>query len=355
MKNKIGFVAVGQAGGNVGFLLEKAGYSVLYLNTSQEDLETLKEAKYKHHIAGGEGCNKDRMKAKQLIMDDFEVINRKISDSLSCEMIYVIFSSGGGTGSGAGPMLSDLLVNAYLDTEVSIGVITILPALSESIKANLNCYECFSELAEIEGLGSIIALDNNRMEKMALNQKFAKTFTSFLEIPQKHKSERGNIDKAEILETLRASGMLQITDIPVQQAKNTSVISESFRRGIYADLEDDGIVKYITISVSGSLDMEQLQKDIGIPIDIFQTYNQKSTICCLSGLSFPDKRLNLVYDKIHENKDRISQVLSDKQPQSMKSISFLSGVQTTSSKSIKSVESKGKTSSRDVMAKYLKK
>ena len=60
MKNKIAFVAVGQAGGNIGHLFEEKGYSVLYINTSQEDLNTLETAKYKYHIPNGEGCNKDR-------------------------------------------------------------------------------------------------------------------------------------------------------------------------------------------------------------------------------------------------------------------------------------------------------
>lgn len=45
MKNKIGFIAVGQAGGNIGQQFEKRGYPVLYINTSQEDLDTLKNSK----------------------------------------------------------------------------------------------------------------------------------------------------------------------------------------------------------------------------------------------------------------------------------------------------------------------
>ena len=78
MLDKIGFVAVGQAGGNIGRLFEARGFKVLYLNTSHEDLDTLKGVKYVHHIAGGEGCNKDRNKAKQLVIDDFENISREI-------------------------------------------------------------------------------------------------------------------------------------------------------------------------------------------------------------------------------------------------------------------------------------
>ena len=50
MKNKIAFVAVGQAGGNIGQLFEQKGYNVLYINTSQEDLDTLEKAKFKYSM-----------------------------------------------------------------------------------------------------------------------------------------------------------------------------------------------------------------------------------------------------------------------------------------------------------------
>ena len=109
MKNKISFVAVGQAAGNIGRLFEENGFSVIYVNTSREDLDTLEKAKFKYHIPQGEGCNKDRRKAKQLVIDDFDNIAAEIESKAKSEMTFVIFASGGGTGSGAGPMLIDLL------------------------------------------------------------------------------------------------------------------------------------------------------------------------------------------------------------------------------------------------------
>ena len=87
MKNKIAFVAVGQAGGNIGQLFEQKGYNVLYINTSQEDLDTLEKAKFKYHIPNGEGCNKDRRKAKQLVIDDFDQIAAEIETKIKSELI----------------------------------------------------------------------------------------------------------------------------------------------------------------------------------------------------------------------------------------------------------------------------
>ena len=93
MKNKIAFVAVGQAGGNIGQLFEQKGFSVLYINTSQEDLDTLEKAKFKYHIPNGEGCNKDRRKAKQLVIDDYDQIAAELEAKIKAELIFQESSS----------------------------------------------------------------------------------------------------------------------------------------------------------------------------------------------------------------------------------------------------------------------
>ena len=216
MKKKIGFVAIGQAGGNIGKLFEDKGFSVLYLNTSQEDLQTLKNAKYTYHIAGGEGCNKDRAKAKRLVMEDFDNISKEIYEKMDVSMIYVVFAAGGGTGSGCGPMLIDLLLGdiAAGESKVeSVGAITVIPSEKESPKTQINCYECFEELTAISSIASVMIIDNSKGDKLILNQHLVNVFYNFIEIPNRHKDERGNIDRAEIEETLKSKGMLIVTEI----------------------------------------------------------------------------------------------------------------------------------------------
>ena len=112
------------------------------------------KAAFNSSIPQGEGCNKDRKKAKQLVIDDFDNIAAEIESKAKSEMTFVIFASGGGTGSGAGPMLIDLLI----DEGKTIGAITIIPAPDESVKSHINSYECFSELTEISGCGLCCSL-----------------------------------------------------------------------------------------------------------------------------------------------------------------------------------------------------
>lgn len=356
MRGKIGFIAIGQAGGNIGKLFENKGFSVLYLNTSKEDLQTLKNAKYTYHIKGGEGCNKDRHKAKQLVIDDFENISREIAEKLkSISMAFLVFASGGGTGSGCGPMLADLLLDDIANGEShldSVGVVTVIPGSQESIKAHINCYECFGELSGIEDLSGTIILDNSKAkgDKLLLNQPFVNAFYNFLEIPAHHNDRRGNIDRAEAMETLKARGMMVVTEVPAKSSTTASVLG-SFRDNIFAPMEADRVIKYISISVAGTVDVTALQKETGLPIDIYQTYNEKSTICCLAGLSYPATRLEAVYQRATENRDQILQNLeatARSQEKMRQGVNFLEAA------SAAQKQAAPKTSRRELMQKYMK-
>lgn len=343
MKKKISFVAVGQAAGNIGRLFEKRGYSVLYVNTSREDLDTLEDAKFTYHIPQGEGCNKDRRKAKQLVIDDFDNIVAEIDSKVKAEMIFVIFASGGGTGSGAGPMLMDLLI----DEGRTVGAVTILPSSEESVKSHINSYECFTELTRISGSGACFIIDNENGDKMELNASFVDSFDDFLMIPEKHKSVKGNIDKAEIMETLRAHGMSVIAR---SKSGESADIIKSVKEGVFAPLAPDRAVKYITASLAGNARMIDLERAFGTPIDNFQTFNEEKTICCMSGLTCPQTRLEAVYNKVAENEELIRQNLAATQETGLKrDVNFLAALEPAKGK----VAEKKPQSRRDIMSKYL--
>lgn len=351
MKGKIGFIAIGQAGGNIGKLFEEKGFTVLYINTSQEDLQTLKNTKYAYHIAGGEGCNKDRDKAKKLVADDFENINRQIYEKLDVSMVFCIFASGGGTGSGCGPMLVDLLLadRAAEHSIETVGVITVIPGENESPKAHINSYECFAELTEIEDIANVMVIDNANGDKLSLNRCLVNSFHDFLEIPQRHKDERGNIDRSEIEETLKAKGMTVITEIPAKDS-TTAAVLESFKKSIFAPIEQDRVIKYITISVAGSVDVDAMKKEIGVPLDVFMTYNEKTTICCLSGLNYPKTRLEGIYKKAVEHQDLILKNLQATSNSVMKrDVNFLAPVK----EQVTPKAPMEKPSRRDLMKKYM--
>ena len=344
MKESIGFIAIGQGGGNIGSLFEENGYNVLFMNTSGEDLETLKTSKFKHHIKNGEGCNKDRYKAKGLIIEDFEAISNQINDKMQEEYIYVIFSAGGGTGSGASPMLIDLLIQ---NTQKKIGAITILPDRKEPIKTFINAYECFQELEGIENMCSTFILDNSKADKLSINKNFVNLFNAFIEMPM-YKSIRGNIDKAEIKEMLNTRGATIINKIG-KNTSSTSRLIQSFTDNIFAPIETDRVIKYIGISASTKIDMDSIVKEIGTCLDIFQSTNPTHTVCTLCGLSLPYTTLSEIKEKVGSHKDNITKNLqSTKENRLSEGINFLSGMPENEIATTQ-------ISAKDIFAKYRRK
>ena len=341
MKGKIAFVAVGQAAGNIGRLLEGKGYSVLYVNTSQEDLDTLAGAKFKYHIPKGEGCNKDRHKAKQLVIDDFDNIASEVDQKAAGGMVFVMFASGGGTGSGAGPMLADLLI----DEGRQVGVATILPAMEESLKSHINSYECFAELEKIGGLGACFVIDNAKGERMQLNREFVDAFTAFLEIPGGSRSVEGNIDRAEVMETLRAHGMAAVARAG---GEGSAGLIQAVKEGPLAPIEADRAVKYIAAALPSGRGMGDLEKAFGMPVDTFWTVSTGSPVCCLSGLSYPKGRLEEVYGKVEGSRKAVENSLAAAREAGLrKGVNFLEGLEQQ-----KGGERK-RQSKRDIMGKYL--
>lgn len=346
MKNNIGFVAIGQGGGNIGAAFEKMGYGVLYVNTSKEDLATLKGMEHIYHIKGGEGSNKDRDKAKRLAFDNHAGIVNKIGQAVREDVVFAIFTAGGGTGSGSAPMLIEYLLK---HTDKQVGAICVLPARTEPLKAHINAYECFEELEALEGLGATFVLDNAKADKFSINREFAELFDAFASIPQSS-SAKDNIDTAEIKEMLATRGAAVISAMP-KEASDAARLVKSFKENIFAPMEGDGVIAYIGLSSPAHIDVEAVVKATGTPLDIFQGSNSESTVCMLCGLSYPYTELAAMRERVEVDRDSVANSLaSTRETRLSAGVNFLGGIAGT-----KDRKPAGKESVADVFSKYIKK
>lgn len=103
VKDKSGFLAIGAYGGNQCVPFYKKGYPTLFVNTALQDLNSLTDVdeKYKYHIPGGEGCNKDRKKSKMIFRKDIDNVVNQIKEKMpGIEYLFIVGSAGGGTASG---------------------------------------------------------------------------------------------------------------------------------------------------------------------------------------------------------------------------------------------------------------
>ena len=282
MKNQFGILGLGAAGSNIANLFECKGYTTMYINTSTEDLGVIKGV---HKIAiPGEGAAKDRKRVLQLAMESFGDIVQKIESVIIQKYIIVIFSAGGGTGSGLStPILK------YLTQIGKICIpVMILPDGRSSAKVNENAYNASIELMSIQGLGATFLLDNARGDKFAINSRFACELDSFINL--QNSSVHGNIDKAERKQMLSCPGVAVIGKL--SKARSTaSEIIEALHDGIYAEIESKNAY-YLGISTSNkSLDTNSIVASIGSVYDTFLGYSDATTLVVVTGLKFPQQKV----------------------------------------------------------------
>jgi len=311
MKDKIGFIGIGQCGGNIVSLFQKNNYKTFYINTSLEDIQTLNVDNY-YHIQEANGCNHNRQKAINYIKSHYQNITQKIEEAFpNQEIIYLAFSKGGGTGSGISPLLLDLLTSKYKDK--TFGAIAVLPDTTESVNIQLNSYNCMSQLSNIKNIGSVFILDNSKKEKQKVNIEFFKLFNDVANIP-KYTSRKGNIDTSEIKELLSIRG---ICTIITTENNDVSSIVKSLDQSCLVYEKDKQLI-YLAISSKNGVDINGLTNYFGKPYDTFLNYNDKQNIICMSGMSFPKQRIETIKSIIESQKEEIFKMVESSKNNSIK-------------------------------------
>jgi len=337
-KGLYGFVGLGQMGGNIAKSIHAKEYPVMAANTAQSDLESLdmpEECKY--HILGGYGSSKERKKAKQLLAENncenFDLLINEIKERFKeCHIIFLMGSSGGGSGSAIVPATKKRL---QAETDKIICVVTCTPDDNASMKEYMNCYEFFQELESIEGGGATFIIDNNRnKEKLTLNEQFACYLDAFLNCETS--STRGVVDRSEIENVLSQRGVCIVNKHGSDKA-TTQTIIERLRDNIYAPLENDGVVSNVAlVNSNNNVRLSEIIENVGKPLATFEGWESDATVLAISGCSLPYKKLEEIKQKIEDDKDTIKKNLTATSERRLTgNIDFLGDIAAEKSKSEK--------------------
>lgn len=153
---------------------------------------------------------------------------------------------------------------------------------------------------------------------------------------------------------MKAHGMAMIVHA---QGADSSQVIQALTDNEYAPAEADRTVKYITAALAGNVNMEDLEKAVGTPVDTFRAYSGEESVCCVCGMTYPKMRLEEMYNKVAENKDTIRKNLKATQETAMqKDINFLDELQPEHREEASgagSREERRHLSKRDILNKYL--
>lgn len=287
LMNDVAIVGIGGAGTNIAFAFEKMGYSTIHINSSTQDESAISGAKNIRHLKGFNGCAGDRKLAEQAIARNMSIIDEL--SNMKESIIYIIFSSAGGTGSGVGPALAEMLAE---ETDKTVCCIVVLPDKTEDYDFHVNSYKCCQELLNIEELGSVMFLDNNADSKQNINKNCANMLHAFF--INDSVSEFGNVDEQEKRTMIATPGNFVLSVLGSDKANEVSVIERLTTNNIFAPLQKDGRCEYIGIinsSVKG-IKKEEIINIVGTPRRTFVGYGSDKTITAIAGLSFPFDHLN---------------------------------------------------------------
>lgn len=289
----IGFIGIGEGGCNIVNKFESLGYKkVFYINSAMKDLSKLNKADSSsiYHIPNESGCVRDRTKAKQLLKDNYDIILNNIQQKLgNLKIIFVVFSMGGGTGSGMSPLLLSGLINRMPNTKFN--TISIVPDAFSSAKMKYNACECYSEIKKIKNhLGNSYFINNDNIRQ---NDKYIakidvmdNSFVSKLNDVINVSDSNGSVDEAEILTLLSTNGNTLIYEILPEH----DIIKDRLSLDISLTEVESGC-EYLLYSILNDSHYikDIVEEKVGVPMDKFIAYNEEADFIVSFGMKFPDK------------------------------------------------------------------
>lgn len=298
------FIGCGQAGGNIVSLFSDE-YNSLFINTSEEDLRSLKNAKRKYQIANAEGASKDISKAMQLVADDYDNIIKEVDSIITEQIVFVVGALGGGSGNALVRVISEYLAtNEKSDKRIICPVLVLPNEEAESLVACANVYEALKELESLN-VGAMFLLDNKKnANKFAINSDFYHCLDAFLKMS--NQSKDGNIDKSELKTCLNAKGICTIHKISKDRTNASNIISSFNDNRLFAPIEKDAAITYIALSLAKKgVDVSDIIKGYTV-YDSFTGYGSTSTLCVLAGMSMPVGRITEIRNKIKNGKKQLA-------------------------------------------------
>ena len=315
MREQFGVLALGQCGGNIGMEFSNLGYTTVFVNTSKEDLATIKGT-HKIHIPGADGVAKNRKKVLQLASEHIGDIVEKITSLLPHKYIICTFSTSGGTGSGLSVPLMTYLAQIG---RVCIPAMVLPNCALESAKAAENAYNTCVEVMNIKNLGATFLLDNAKHDKFTINSRFARELDAFINL--KNESVYGNIDTGERKQVLSCPGIAVIGKS--SKARSTAPeIVDSLHNGIYAEITSK-TAYYLAISTSNkSLDTNSISKEFNGVYDVFAGISESSSIIVATGMHWPNKKILQFKNKFEEVVKTMNDAMDFTPLEPLKGLSF---------------------------------
>lgn len=333
----VGVIGLGNTGNQIAALAaEELKIPAMAINSSEKDLETIANKIPKILISDTEGASKgagkNRSLAKSYLKDSIlsiiskEDVQTFISD---LNVLFLVSSTGGGTGSGTALLMANIISSMFVDTHVI--VVGILPVMSEALSAHVNSLEYLNELYGNLENQTYMLYDNDSLYNIpsykmmdTINREVVKDI-DVLRCTFNYTTKYDSIDEQDMKRLISFPGRIMVTrledlkerdldkssieDLLISKIKNTNHVELQRDRKVTAT----GIIVNLSEQVFNDFDnhIPAVREFIGDPDHDFNhlAINEdrkmpNNVFLIMSGMSQVNDRIQKISDRIEEIEER---------------------------------------------------
>ena len=313
------------------------------MKTVYENINTLQ-------IGNGAGTGKNRQLSKEFFKSSYDkVINSKDVEELikGLDVIYVVTTTGGGTGGGTSPLFTALMIDKFkkANVDTKIVLMTIMPTIKEGNSAQDNTQLFYRELFNTMPDLTYMVYDNNKFVNdygpAALLNEVNLDIVDDIAIlsgAYQFTTQYDSIDKQESIILNSTPGrlaVLKLYDIKEKDLDNLTLddlLLSGMDKCSLADLQRDrdivsrGVISNLNESLTKkfNFNMPKITEVLGEPIESFQHVyvnteagEPNNLFVILGGLSAPNDRLQKTLERaaeireMHEAKSKKPNIFDD--------------------------------------------
>lgn len=331
----VSIIGVGNCGNQVAALAyERLHIPVIAINSSEKDLETVPSSiprvLLKKIDGTSEGAGKDRKLAKEYMRDSAVAFFEKseYTDIIdTSDIVFIVSSTGGGTGSGIVPVFSNILDQTYKGNKKIITV-GVLPSESESLDAHVNTFQYLTELKNVLVGQTYMLYDNEKASSMPsykamefINNEIVNDI-NVLRCFFNYTTKYDSIDSQDMMRILECAGRVMVTRLDNFKDKDCDTVTieqlliDKMKKNAHVEGQRDKRVNEtgLIVNLSNYLledfdtQLKSVKEFIGEPNHGYthlyinaERSDPNNVFLIMSGLTF-------IHDKCDKIKDRIEEI-----------------------------------------------
>lgn len=330
----VGIIGLGNTGNQVASLAQKElKIPVLAINSSEKDLETIPADVPKKLISSSKGntkgAGKDRNLAKSYLKDSITefLSEEEVKNFIRpLEVLFIISSTGGGTGSGTAPIMANIIQKLFIDTKVIL--VGVLPVNNEALSAHVNTLEYLNELYSILEDQTYMLYDNDRFSDLPSWQMMEKVNNEIVKdinvirCTYNYTTKFDSIDEQDMLRLVSFPGRITVArleNITEKDCDNKSIedmLISTIKTNAHVESQRDkklaasGIIINLAESIFQSFDnhIPKVREFAGDPIHDFNHISINPERNIANNVFLIMSGLTPINDKIHKISDRVNEI-----------------------------------------------